>query len=157
MDEAGVGVMEDGSLCDCFQIITKDLNSISKDELLRDILIWDKLYKIYSGDLKIVFFSYHAETEGQQQYVEYKLTKTKNPMFKEFLQEKLQELKRVHDLYVTPGVALFFYGQNQTEYKNNYITIYTTLTKASRPLIRKMSAERKKRLFFQLCNKTVKQ
>lgn len=155
-EELGVGIMEDGSLCDCFQIVTKDLNSLSRDQLLRDALTWDKLYKTYAGDLKEVFFSYPTETEQQQRYVEHKLRTTENPIYRKFLIQRLRELQNAHTLYLTRGSALFFFAKNPTEYKSNYIAVYTTLTRTNQPLIRKMSNERKKQIFFRLYNKNLK-
>lgn len=150
-------VMEDGSLCDCLRIRTKDLNSISAEDVLRDNLIWEKLYKTYPGDLSILFFSYPAETGPQQRYLEHKLQTVRNPIYRKFLKGKLQELKQVHALYRSRGAVLLFYAKNPAEHRTCLRLLEMALLQNGRPLTRRIHTNEKKALFFRLCNKNMNQ
>lgn len=156
-EDFDAAVMEDGSLCDCLRIRTKDLNSIAAEEVLRDNLIWEKLYKTYPGDLSILFFSYPAETGLQQRYLEHKLQTVRNPIYQKFLNEKLQELKQVHALYRSRGAVLLFYAKNPAEHRTCLRLLEMALMQNGRPLTRRMRTEEKKQLFFRLCNKNLNQ
>ena len=68
-EQLGLAVMEDGTFCDFLEIITKDLRNLSDDQLLFDKMLWEKLFDTYSDDLKIISFSFPAETDSQQRYL----------------------------------------------------------------------------------------
>ena len=76
-EELQLPIMEDGSFCDFLEIITKDLQNISEDQLQIDKLMWEKLFDTYPDDLKIVSFSFPASTMQQQRYLEYILERQK--------------------------------------------------------------------------------
>lgn len=154
-EQIGVGIMEDGSFCDCFSIVCKDLNSITQDELTMDVLSWEKVYKTYAGDLKIISFSFPTDTADQQSYVEYKLAKTANPVLKELLHIKQDELEIIHSDFMTREAALFFFSTSPEEYKNNYASLKALLSNSVSPLIRTMDPQKKKRIFFKMCNKNL--
>lgn len=154
-EDVGIGIMDDGTFCDCFSIVCKDLNSITEDQLTLDILTWEKLYKTYAGDLKIVSFSFPTDTKDQQSYVGYKIQVTENPILKHFLQQREKELEIVHRDYLSRESALFFFASSPAEYKKNYAAIHTLLAGSMTPMVRKMEKEKKKKLFFKMCNKNL--
>lgn len=84
-EQLGLAVMEDGTFCDFLEIITKDLRNLSDDQLLFDKMLWEKLFDTYSDDLKIISFSFPAETDSQQRYLSHLLDRTENPGYRHFL------------------------------------------------------------------------
>lgn len=154
-DELGIAIMEDGTFCDCFSIVCKDLNSITADQLAMDVLTWEKVYKTYAGDLKIVSFSFPTDTREQQEYIEYKLAETQNPILREFLHRRQGELEYVNREYLMRESALFFFARTPAEYKNNFTALRALLSSSITPLIKPMPVEKKKKLLFKMCNKNL--
>lgn len=154
-EELQLPIMEDGSFCDFLEIITKDLQNISEDQLQIDKLMWEKLFDTYPDDLKIVSFSFPASTMQQQRYLEYILEKTKNPGYKQFLQMRLEELVGIPKVFLMQSFILVFYAKGYADYKNKYINIMSAVGKAAHPLVRVISAERKKAIIGKLCNKNL--
>lgn len=152
-DELDILVMSDGTYCDFLEITTSDLTSLSEDELSYNIMLWEKLYKIYAGNLKIISFSFPTDTEQQQKYLRYKILKTDNPIYRRVLEEKLEKAEEVAVNHMTRSFALVFYAKSISEYRNNYLNIRAVLSNVNRPLIKVMSKEKKLAIIEKLCNK----
>ncbi len=154
-EELGLAIMEDGTLCDFLEIITKDLRNLSDDQLLFDKMLWEKLFDTYSDDLKIISFSFPAETEQQQRYLARVLERTENPGYKHFLQMRMEELQGIPRMFLTQSFVLCFFSKGFADYKNKYINITSSVGKTGHPLIRTISKERKKAIIKKMCNKNV--
>ena len=154
-DEIGLAIMEDGSYCDFLEVITKDLQNASDDQLLFDKMLWERLFDTYSDDLKVISFSFPAETDQQQKYLEQILEKTENPGYRKFLQMRMDELIGIPKLFLTQAFVLCFYAKGYAEYKNKYIQIMSSVGKIGHPLVRTMPAARKKAIIEKLCNKNL--
>ena len=108
-EQLGLAVMEDGTFCDFLEIITKDLRNLSDDQLLFDKMLWEKLFDTYSDDLKIISFSFPAETDSQQRYLSHLLDRTENPGYRHFLQMRMEELQGIPRLFLTQSFVLCFF------------------------------------------------
>lgn len=154
-EELGLAVMDDGTLCDFLEIITKDLRNLSDDQLLFDKMLWEKLFDTYSDDLKIISFSFPAETEQQQRYLTHILDRTENPGYKHFLKMRMEELQGIPRMFLTQSFMLCFFAKGFADYKNKYINIMAAVGKTGHPLVRTISAARKKAIIKKLCNKNL--
>ena len=96
----GLFYMSDKSYVDIMQIVTKDLISASESEIEFDMLQFEKFYKMYAADCKIIGINFPTDTKRQQQYFQHKINTTDNPLFKEIVQTKYEELVDVN-LYYT--------------------------------------------------------
>ena len=148
-EQLGLAVMEDGTFCDFLEIITKDLRNLSDDQLLFDKMLWEKLFDTYSDDLKIISFSFPAETDSQQRYLSHLLDRTENPGYRHFLQMRMEELQGI------PRLVLCFFSKGFADYKDKYINITGSIGKTGHPLIKTISPARKKAIIRKLCNKNM--
>lgn len=150
--------MEDGTLVDMFAIITKDLNSASSDELTFDKYLWEKLYKTYADDLKIIGLYFHPDTSEQQSYMDELLGRTESPVLRRIIKEKKEELAFVgtEDVYMEMQFYLLFFAKNKTDYREKVINIYSLLNQGFLPSIETVSQERKIQIFYQLLNKNMR-
>ena len=144
-EQLGLAVMEDGTFCDFLEIITKDLRNLSDDQLLFDKMLWEKLFDTYSDDLKIISFSFSAETDSQQRY----------PGYRHFLQMRMEELQGIPRLFLTQSFVLCFFSKGFADYKDKYINITGSIGKTGHPLIKTISPARKKAIIRKLCNKNM--
>lgn len=154
-EKLGLAVMEDGTLCDFLEIITKDLQNSSDDQLLFDKMIWEKLFDTFSDDLKIISLSFPAETEMQQKYLSRILEKTENPGYRYFLQMRMEELQGIPRLFLTQSFILCFFADGFADYRDKFFTIKGAIMKSGHPLVHTISPERKKAIIRKLCNKNM--
>lgn len=152
-ESIGAGVMEDGSLCDCLQIRTTDLNTLNDGEVEQLKGIWEKLYDIYPGDLSILSYLYPVEIEAQLTYLSRIRGRTKNPVYQNLLEVKEQELFRAQQQFLDQEYALFFYSPDREAHRQNFLTIYTTLAAFYPPQVMEMTSEKKKWIFEKMNNK----
>ena len=153
--ELNVAIMEDGSYCDFLEITTKDLTSLSEDEVRWDLTMWEKLFKIYEDDIKIISFAFPTDTSRQAEYLQEKIEKTENPTYRKFLQTKLEEVEGVSIKFLTQSFVLMYFAKSLTDYKNKAITIMSVLGKNVNPLVRTIDADRKIAILNKLMNKNV--
>lgn len=155
IDEYGLLILEDGTYADMFEITTKDLMSLSEDDLKWDQYMWDKLYKIYDSDLKIISFSFPTDTRDQQLYFKYLLDKAENPATRHFLQQKLEEVEGVSYKFLTNSFVLVFYAKTLQDYRNKSLNIMSVLTRSNHTMATPITVEQKKMIITKLCNKNL--
>ena len=66
--DKGLFCMSDGSYMDIFRIVTKDLISAAESEIEFDMLQFEKFYKMYAADCKLIGINFPTDTKRQQQY-----------------------------------------------------------------------------------------
>lgn len=150
--------LEDGSILDMFGIITKDLNSAAEDELVLDKYLWEKLYKIYADDLKIIGLYFHPNTSEQQEYMSELLQRTESPQLKKLIKDKRDELAFVasEDVYMEMQFYLLYFAKNKTDYRQKSINIYSLLNQGLLPSIERVEFSRKEQIIYQLFNKNMR-
>ena len=94
--DKGLFLMRDNSYMDIFKLVTKDLISASESEIELDILQFEKFYKMYAADCKIIGINFPTDTKRQQQYFQHKINTSENPFYREILQTKYDELVDVN-------------------------------------------------------------
>ena len=61
--DKGLFCISDGSYMDIFRIVTKDLISAAESEIELDMLQWEKFYKMYAADCKIIGINFPRSEE----------------------------------------------------------------------------------------------
>ena len=74
--DKGLFYMNDKSYVDFMQIVTKDLISASESEIEFDMLQFEKFYKMYAADCKIIGINFPTDTKRQQQCFQHKINTT---------------------------------------------------------------------------------
>ncbi|MGL4483652.1 MAG: hypothetical protein ACRCUS_01765 [Anaerovoracaceae bacterium] len=148
-------LLKNGKILDILKITCKDLYSASEDEIQFDSLCFDKLYKTYPFDLKIVGINMPTDTEVSQEYIKNKISKTKNPVFCEQLKNKLRELEAIAKLRTDREYYLFFYSDNEDERKDNLIQITRSLSRGAAPLVIEIDLDNKIKIIQKMTNKNL--
>ena len=149
--DKGLFLMRDNSYMDIFRIITKDLISASESEIEFDMLQFEKFYKMYAADCKIIGINFPTDTKRQQQYFQHKINTTDNPLFKEILQTKYEELVDVNLYYTDREYYLMIFCPSYEKYLEARNIITVTLKNVG--LISDIDTEKKIRIITKLCNK----
>ena len=154
-DEYNCYVMEDGSLVAIYGIIEKNLRGTSETEVTFDNTCWDKLYKIYSDDLKIVTSNFPTDTRSQVDYFNHLLEKpdslaNTNPALKRLLEQKRGELIWIAENRHEENASLFAYFKNVDDFIEKDRRIRSTLS----GLIYNYDESMERKILYMLYNKT---
>ncbi|MEE1154427.1 MAG: hypothetical protein UH241_04650 [Acutalibacteraceae bacterium] len=137
---------------DILKFRTKDLTNISEMDITGDNAQIQKFLKMYSDDCKIVGINFPTNTKGQQAYYHHKINIEKNPLYKEVLQEKLEQLEQVEKESTDREYFLFVYGKTFEDVTNNKNIALSTLGNPTQ-LISEIPLYEKLQCIFKMTNK----
>ena len=149
--DKGLFYMSDKSYADIMQIVTKDLISASESEIEFDMLQFEKFYKMYAADCKIIGINCPTDTKRQQQYFQHKINTAEKPFYREILQTKYDELVDVNLYYTDREYYLMIFCPSYEKYLEARNIITVTLKNVG--LISDISVEKKIVILTKLCNK----
>ena len=147
-------VMEKGTIMDMLKINTKDLLNASEAEKNWDNMKFSKLYRTYSGDLKIVALNFPCNTSVQQDYWRDKLAKTANPVLKEMQRERLFQLEWLEKNSTTREFYLFFFSKDIAEHVKNRLSILSILATGVDGVVEEMTKDKKIQILYKMNNKS---
>ena len=147
----GCFVLKNGEYMDITKILCKDLLSANHDDLNYDLYAWSKFYKTYSADLKFIGINLPTDTKEQQQYLRHKRGATKNEVFKEHLQKKLDELEYIQNNDTDRAYYMFTFSKSLEEHAEQKNLIAKSL--GSYRLSKSLTAAEKFQILFKINNK----
>lgn len=117
-----LNILEDGSFktkygyMNMYQVKTKDLNSLSSNEVENHIVEFATFLRSCTNDIKIVSMKYPVNTEVQQKHLLKKIENTKkDSSFLPFLQKKLDELTKIEELRQNTEFYLFVFYNDEKQ------------------------------------------
>ena len=151
-DELQTFVMKNETVkyLDILQIKTEDL--INKSIYEKDYLNmqWAKFYKTCAADIKIISLNFPTDTSEQQRYIQYKIENCKNPVFKEFLEIKLSELKTIERNRSDREYYLMIFAEDSEQLFDVRQIINSSL--GAQNLCYSLEKEKKKKIFYRFNN-----
>lgn len=144
-------VLRDGRVMDIVQLRTRDFDTASDDEVEFDSLAILKFLRLYVDDFKLVALSFPTDTKPQRQYLEHVLSRTKNTVFRYFLNYKLEELLYIEKNRTELEFYLFLWAKSPAEMQDNLITARRSLGGAG--LLIELDEVKKQQILFKLANK----
>lgn len=146
-------LLQDGTYLNLVEIQSKDLSNLSQSELEFDEIRFEKFYKIYAGDIKIVTLNYPCNTEEQQLYNERKAKQSNNQRTKYWLEKRRQELIWIAKNKTSREFYIMYFSKNLEENLKNISTIKNTLGTGKDGMVENMTMEKKCQIFSKLNNK----
>ena len=134
------------------QIIAKDLSNVGEDITNYDAMLFEKLYKIYKGDFKIIFLDYPVDALRQIKYFKGRIENTINPVFLKYLKEKLAELEYLEKHRNNREFYIMIFSDSIEENIKNMNMLTNTLES----LAREIDLDKKISIFHKLANKNIK-
>ena len=113
-------VLKNQKYFDILKFKTKNLATVSKDELDFDNMYINKFFKTYAGDVKIIGLNFPTNTKSQQIYIKKKIENERNSLYRQVLQQKLMELENIEKQMTDREYYLFFYSDSKEQYIDNY-------------------------------------
>lgn len=147
-------IMLKNEVMDIIEIEGKDILSLTESELARDINIFHTFYKTVNIDIKLVSMNFPVNAKKQKEYVEYKMNKTDNPIYKSFLMDKIRELEYLEKNKTNKEYYLFLFAPNLDILNSVRNTVNRTIPNALH--VRALSMEKKESILYKLNNKNSK-
>jgi hypothetical protein len=150
--ETGAALLENRMLMDVMRVTTKDYNYISEDEKSADSAQFDRLFRTYPDDLKIISLYFPVNVERQISYFTRKMGNEENPKYRELIGTEIDKLHWIHKNRKEKQYFLVFYCE-QDKYKDMLTSVVTSLSRSATPLVAYIKRETKIEIFRLLCNK----
>lgn len=145
--------MDDGGFVDFIKINCKDILSLSEDEKEIINYTFEKFYKTYSGDMKLIGINMPVDTTKNQSYMQHKLVNCKNSVQRRFLLEELEYEKTAQEMITQREFYLCFFFDSLEQRKDALNECISILGEQS--LAEQLTQQEKETIIYQLCNKNV--
>lgn len=132
------------------QLTSKDIYSLNNEDKNHDIYSFAFFLQSYLDDFKLVPLNFPVDTSLQQQNIQRKIEKAKNPMFIPYLEKKLQELQFIEGHRTNREYYLFLYSDDEYALSNKLHQVERLLHRTT-PII-KLSEEKKINILYKLNN-----
>jgi hypothetical protein len=148
--EEDMFIMRNGCM-DIVQIRTKDLYTMSDDDLNYDILNLKKFYQTYSADLKLIAMNFPTDTRRQRDYVQHRIDRTTNPVYKAHLQQQLAQLQAIQKHSTDREYYLMLFADSPDQLREAFSIASKSLGASN--LVIKIDREKKYHILQQMNNK----
>lgn len=145
--------MTNGKFVDLVKIICKDILSLSEDEKEVINYTFEKFYKTYSGDLKLIGINMPVDTTQNQRFMQHKLSNCKNTVQRRFLTEELSYEKTAQEMITQREFYLCFFFDTLEQKKDAVSECCSILGEHN--LMQLLSQQQKETIIYQLCNKNI--
>lgn len=152
-DDLGLYRMKDGSCMDLIRIQEKDLVNASEDEVEFDCLKFAKAYRLYADDLKIICLNFPCDYSRQKRFLEHKISRTKNEIFRGQLEKKKKELEWLEVNDTTREYYYMFFAKTPEQMEKNIQTLAAVLGTGRDGLTEKISKRKKNQILHRIYNK----
>lgn len=132
------------------QLTSKDVYTLNEDDKNRDIYTFAFFLQSYLEDVKLIPLNFPVDTSIQQNFIQRKIERTKNPMFIPFLQKKLQELQFIESYRTNREFYLFIYADSEYNLTNKRNQVERLLQRTC-PII-DIEEEKKINILYKLNN-----
>jgi len=147
-------ILQKDEVMDIIEIEGKDILSLTANELQRDINVFHTFYKTVNIGIKLVSMNFPVNAQKQKDYIEYKLSKTNNQIYKVFLRDKKNELEYLEKNRTNKEYYLFLFAPNIDILRSVKGTVNRTISNALNT--RSLTVEKKKLILYKLNNKNAK-
>lgn len=145
--------LRNGTYLDYVKVICKDVLSLSQEN--RDAInyTFEKFYKTYAPDIKLIGSNMPVDTTANQNYLNLKIDKCNNPIQKQFLEEELSYEKVAQEIITERQFYIAFFFKSLQERQDGITDCLQTL--GEHFLVELLNQAEKETIVFQLCNKNV--
>ncbi|RPJ98180.1 hypothetical protein EH11_04261 [Bacillus subtilis] len=139
-----------------FQIDSEDIKQLNDLELHYKIMSMTKFLRTYSHDFKWVSMGYPVTTNDQLEYWQLKLAEAENPVYKQFIQRKIDELNFLEKNYFNRDYYLFLYSDEKSldSLKDNIKSVKNTHRNALS--LKDIPQEKKYQILYKMNNQNSK-
>ena len=104
---------------DIKQIISRDIENMSDDELQLELINLTKVFKTVGIDMKFVSMNFPLNTAKQRSVLRYHYDRAEDEVRRKWLARQIDELNRVDSGILTRSFYIFYYAKNENELLKN--------------------------------------
>jgi len=145
-------MLEDGSCMDILQIIPRDVNNLSNDELQREVYSLIRSYKTIGSDIKIVSMNFPLNTEKQRDILKQHYDKAEDEVRRKWISRQIEELKTVDANIHTSNFYLFYFGNNKDDFLRNRENIDKYMCSGFDKIAEHVSMHQRVQILIKICN-----
>lgn len=145
--------MKNGKFADFLKIICQDIPSMSEDEAADINYCFERFYRTYGADIKLIGINMPVDTTKNQKYIKHKLEVSRNPVQTRFLNSELAEEEYAQEVLTQREYYIMFFFDTLEERNDSIETCCRTL--GEHFLIDRLNLQEKETLLFTMCNKNV--
>lgn len=143
--------LRNGKYIDLLKIICKDISSMSEEEAAEINYTFEKFYRTYSPDIKIIGINMPVDTTHNQKFINHKIQNCKNPTQRELLETELAEQEYVQKILTQKSFFIMFFFESLEQRNESVARCLKTL--GEHVLVDNLSRQEKETVIFKLCNK----
>lgn len=151
-EEAEAFVLQGGTYMDLLEVLLKDRENASDDEIEYDILTLAKFYKVYEGDIKWISLNFPVDTSVQRENKAKILERTYDPVRQRWLRRQIAEMEKIDAHTQRRESYLQIFGHNEEEIEKNRAKVLTELGRGRGNIIMEMDKEKKITVIYKLSN-----
>lgn len=145
-------ILDDNSCVDVLQIIPRDVNNLSDDELQREVYSLIRDYKTIGADIKIVSMNFPLNTSKQRGILKHHLEKAEDEVRQKWIRRQIEELETVDANIHTSNFYLFYFGSTREDFLRNRENIDKYVCSGIDALAEHISKLQKYQIVIKLCN-----
>lgn len=150
-----VFICQDGSVLNLFKISSKDMSTVTIEQIRRDNLYFLDFYRKYASDIKIVSINIPPSYSEQKKYYENKIQSTSNPVKRDILETRLYELNWIEKNRFEHEFFLMVFSENIHEYEKLHDLVKTLLM--TRGLCEAINRVKKEQVLRKMANRNIRE
>ena len=148
-------LLEDGTVVDIMQIVAKDLQNCSEQDVQYDFAKHWKFHKLNSEDYKIIGMNFPCDLTEQKRYWKKKLEITKNPYLQNWQKKTLGQLEWLEKNRTKREFYLMFYTENSIEHREFILRNLQIMSSGQEELLKECTFEKKIQVLYKLANQNM--
>lgn len=144
--------LSDGSFMDILRIIPRDTDGMNDDELQREIINLEKIFKTVSPDLKFVSINFPLSTQRQRDSLYAYEEMAEDMQRKKWIGRQIQELEKVEKGILKRDFYIFYFGENEKDFVKTKEAILKYTQGGYVKLTQEIDMVQKIHIISKLCN-----
>lgn len=144
--------MDDGSSLDLLEIIPRDRDNASDDDVRLDMYRMMRFYRLFSSDIKILSLNFPISTSGQQDALMRAIKATSSPVRIKWMEREIEELILLDENIQRREYYLMYFANNEDTFERNRSDLLTLVGTGKNKLVREMGKGKKIQVVRKLNN-----
>lgn len=148
-------LLNDGTVVDIMQIVAKDLQNCSEQDVMYDFAKHWKFHKLNGENYKIIGMNFPCDLTDQKRYWKKKLEMTKNPYLKNWQKRTLGQLEWLEKKRTKREFFLMFYTESAAAHREFVLRNLQIMSTGQDMLLKECDYERKIQILYKMANQNV--
>lgn len=144
--------MDDGSSLDLLEIIPRDRDNASDDDVRLDMYRMMRFYRLFSSDIKILSLNFPISTSGQQDALRRAIKATSSQVRIKWMEREIEELILLDENIQRREYYLMYFANNEDTFERNRSDLLTLVGTGKNKLVREMGKGKKIQVVRKLNN-----